>query len=76
MRSLKETITYITNKEKTSPELIGALNCSAEPKMAYEEMVLCKQAYDKATEDGDSEINGVGTARIDKGNAQFWVIDG
>lgn len=54
MASLKRTIDYITDDKKTEPWLIGALNCNAET--AYEEMVLCKQMYDKAQEDGKNRM--------------------
>lgn len=47
--SLKRVLDYQTSEKKTKPWLIGTLNCNAAT--AYEEMVLCKEMYDKAQED-------------------------
>lgn len=52
--SLKRTIDYITDEKKTEPWLIGTQNCNAAT--AYEEMVLCKQMYDKVQEDGENRM--------------------
>lgn len=55
LASLKRVLDYETNeKEKTKPWLIGTLNCNAAT--AYEEMVLCKQMYNKAQEDGKNRM--------------------
>lgn len=52
--SLKRTIDYITDDKKTEPCLVNAINCNAAT--AYEEMVLCKQMYDKAQENGKNRM--------------------
>ncbi len=52
--SLKRVLYYETKEEKTKPWLIGTLNCNAAT--AYEEMVLCKEMYDKAQEDGKNRM--------------------
>ena len=54
LASLKRVLDYETSDRKTEPWLIGTLNCNAET--AYEEMVLCKQMYDKAQEDGKNRM--------------------
>lgn len=45
---------YETREDKTQPWLIGSKNCNAAT--AYDEMVLCKQLYDKAEEDGKNRM--------------------
>lgn len=52
--SLKRVLDYETSEEKTKPWLISSLNCNAAT--AYEEMVLCKEMYDKAQEDGKNRM--------------------
>lgn len=52
--SLRRTIDYITDEKKTEPWLIGTVNCN--PATAYEEMVLCKEMYGKAEEDGKNRM--------------------
>lgn len=54
LQSLRDTIDYITQEKKTEPWLISAVNCNAAT--AYEEMVLVKQLYDKAQEDGANRM--------------------
>lgn len=54
LESLKGVLDYQTSEEKTKPWLIGTLNCNAAT--AYEEMVLCKEMYDKAQEDGKNRM--------------------
>lgn len=54
LKSMKRAIDYITREDKTKPWLIGAMNCNAAT--AYEEMVLCKEMYGKAVEDGKNRM--------------------
>ena len=54
LASLKRVLDYETREDKTEPWLIGTLNCNAAT--AYEEMVLCKQMYGKAEEDGQNRM--------------------
>lgn len=54
LASLRRVIDYETKEEKTEPWLIGTKNCNAAT--AYEEMVLCKEMYDKAQEDGKNRM--------------------
>lgn len=54
LASLKRVLEYETKEEKTQPWLIGTLNCNAAT--AYEEMVLVKQMYDKAEENGQNRM--------------------
>lgn len=51
---MKRVLEYETREDKTQPWLIGSINCNAAT--AYEEMVLCKQMYDKAKEDGRNRM--------------------
>lgn len=44
---LKRVLNYITDLEKTNPELISGLNCST--RQAYEDMLLTKQLHNKTT---------------------------
>lgn len=54
LASLKRVLDYETREDKTEPWLIGTRNCNAAT--AYEEMVLCKQMYGKAQEDGKNRM--------------------
>ena len=54
LASMKRAMDYITREDKTEPWLIGSVNCNAAT--AYEEMVLCKEMYGKAVEDGKNRM--------------------
>ncbi|MCM1159479.1 MAG: relaxase/mobilization nuclease domain-containing protein [Bacteroidales bacterium] len=54
LQSLRDALDYIMHKNKTEPWLISTLNCNAAT--AYEEMVLCKEMYGKAKEDGRNRM--------------------
>ena len=51
---MRDVIEYITDEKKTKPWLIGTLNCSAET--AYDEMVLVKEMFYKASEDKSNRM--------------------
>lgn len=54
LQSLRDTLDYITQEKKTKPWLISGVNCNTAT--AYEEMVLTKQLYDKAQENGSNRM--------------------
>lgn len=54
LASVQRVIKYITNPEKTRPELIKGFNCS--PQHANEEFTLNKLLWDKAVEDGKNRM--------------------